>query len=113
MIVPHEYEGQDGTYNYQCRADMTYFDAPNGGAVFSCSSIAFGQALPVNNFENDVSRLLANVVNTFVKPGPLPTAAKSGTDSAKAAMEQARNALQPHWTGANSGAASVEHQPAK
>jgi hypothetical protein len=52
---------------------MIYFDAPNGGAVFSCSSIAFGQALPVNNFENDVSRLLANVVNMFLKPGPLPT----------------------------------------
>ena len=62
---------------------MIYFDAPNGGAVFSCSSIAFGQALPVNNFENDVSRLLANVVNMFLKPGPLPTVVKSGRDEVK------------------------------
>ncbi len=72
MITPHEHEGLYGTYNYELRADMTYFDAPNGGAVFSCSSIAFGQSLPINNFENSVSRLLANVVETFVKPGPLP-----------------------------------------
>jgi N,N-dimethylformamidase len=40
--------------------------------VFSCSSIAFGQSLPVNNFDNNVSKLLANVVNAFVKVGPLP-----------------------------------------
>jgi N,N-dimethylformamidase len=75
MITPHEHEGLYGTYNYELRADMTYFDAPNGGAVFSCSSIAFGQSLPINHFENEVSRLLANVVETFVKPGPLPGAA--------------------------------------
>jgi N,N-dimethylformamidase len=80
MISPHEYEGQYGTYNYQMRADMTYFDAPNDGACFSCSSIAFGQSLPINNFENDISRLLANVVNAFVKTGPLPTKAKTGDD---------------------------------
>jgi N,N-dimethylformamidase len=75
MITPHEHEGLYGTYNYELRADMTYFDAPNGGAVFSCSSIAFGQSLPINHFENEVSHLLANVVETFVKPGPLPGSA--------------------------------------
>jgi N,N-dimethylformamidase len=60
---------------------MTYFDAPNGGAVFSCSSIAFGQSLPINNFENEVSCLLANVVETFVQPGPLPSSAPNGAVS--------------------------------
>lgn len=83
MITPHETEGLYGSYDFRVRADMTYFDAPNGGAVFSCSSIAFGQALPVNNFDNDVSRLLANVINMFLKPGLLPTAAKGGRDVAK------------------------------
>ena len=66
---------------------MTYFDAPNGGAVFSCSSIAFGQSLPINNFENEVSRLLANVVETFVKPGPLPGSAPK--DEKRAVKEKA------------------------
>jgi N,N-dimethylformamidase len=83
MITPHETEGLYGSYDYRVRADMTYFDAPNGGAVFSCSSIAFGQALPVHNFNNDVSRLLANVINMFLKPGLLPTAAKGVRDLAK------------------------------
>jgi N,N-dimethylformamidase len=83
MIISHEYEGLYGTYNYQMRADMTYFDAPNGGACFSCSSIAFGQSLPINNFENDVSHLLANVIDTFLKPGSLPTVAKSERDLVK------------------------------
>lgn len=73
MITPHEHEGLYGSYNYELRADMIFFDAPNDGAVFSCSSIAFGQSLPINGFENDISRLLANVIEAFVKPGPLPS----------------------------------------
>ena len=51
---------------------MAYFTAPNNGAVFSVGSVAFGQALPVNNFDNNVARLLANVLDAFVKPGALP-----------------------------------------
>jgi N,N-dimethylformamidase len=89
MIVPHEHEGMYGSYDYRIRGDMTYFDAPNGGAVFSFSSIAFGQALPVNNFENDISRLLANVVNTFLKPGSTATVAKGGPYVVKEKVEAA------------------------
>jgi N,N-dimethylformamidase len=51
---------------------MTYFTAPNDGAVFSTGSIAFGQALPANGFNNSAARVLANVVNAFLKPGKLP-----------------------------------------
>jgi N,N-dimethylformamidase len=32
-------------------------------------------ALPINNFNNNVSRLLSNAVEAFIKPGPLPHAA--------------------------------------
>ncbi len=71
MVIPHHYQGFTGSYDYRVRADMTYFAAPNDGAVFSGSSIAFGQALPVNNFDNNISRVLANVVNAFIKPGRL------------------------------------------
>ena len=51
---------------------MAYFTAPKNGAVFSTGSIAFGQALPANNYDNNVSRLLNNIISAFVKPGPLP-----------------------------------------
>jgi N,N-dimethylformamidase len=51
---------------------MTYFTAPNDGAVFSTGSIGYGQALPANGFDNSAPRVLANVVNAFLKPGWLP-----------------------------------------
>ncbi len=47
------------------RADMVYFDVPGGGAVFSVGSITFCGALPVNDFDNNVSRILENVVRRF------------------------------------------------
>jgi len=64
--------GQLGTHDYRIRADMTFFTAPNNGAVFSASSIAFGMALPINNFDNNISRLLGNVVNAFINQRELP-----------------------------------------
>jgi len=71
-VIHYHFEGLAGSYDHRVRADISYFTAPNNGAVFSAGSIAFGQALPVNNFNNNVSRVLANVVNAFVKPGALP-----------------------------------------
>ncbi len=47
------------------RADMTYFDCPGGGEVFSVGSITFCGSLPSNNFDNDISRILDNVVKRF------------------------------------------------
>ena len=44
------------------RADMTWTDAPHGGAVFAVGSITFCGSLPTNGFDNDVSTLLGNVV---------------------------------------------------
>jgi len=70
--ILYPYPGLQGTQDYRIRADMTYFVAPNGGAVFSASSIAFGQALPARGFDNNVSRVLGNVVDAFIKDGQLP-----------------------------------------
>jgi N,N-dimethylformamidase len=70
--ILYAHPGMTGTYDYRIRADMVYFTTPNDGAVFSTGSIAFGQALPWNRFDNNVSRLLKNVVDAFAKPGPLP-----------------------------------------
>jgi N,N-dimethylformamidase len=39
--------------------------APEDGAVFSTGSIAFSESLPYRNFDNNVSKLLANVVKAF------------------------------------------------
>lgn len=56
-----------GTQDFQVRADMTLFKSRAGGAVFSTGSIAWGQALPWNNGNNDVARLTQNVLDRFVR----------------------------------------------
>ena len=48
------------------RADMVYVKTPSGGEVFAVGSITFCGSLPWNNFDNNVSRLLRNVVARFV-----------------------------------------------
>lgn len=44
------------------RADMVYFETKGGGRVFSVGSITFCGSLPWNNFDNNVSQLLHNVL---------------------------------------------------
>lgn len=51
------------------RADMTYIEKPAGGAVFSVGSITYCGGLPVNGYDNDVSRLTFNVLNKFGELG--------------------------------------------
>ncbi|KAB2850737.1 MAG: LamG domain-containing protein [Hyphomicrobiaceae bacterium] len=52
------------------RADMTFFETPNGGAVFSTGSITFCGSLPSNKFENNISTLVTNVLDRFLDPAP-------------------------------------------
>ena len=47
------------------RSEMVYFETAMGGAVFSVGSITFCGSLPWNNFDNQVSRLIRNVVTRF------------------------------------------------
>lgn len=47
------------------RSDMVYFETARGGAVFSVGSITFCGSLPWNNFDNQVSRMVLNVVRRF------------------------------------------------
>ena len=47
------------------RADMVYFQVPEGGNVFSVGSITFCGSLPHNQFINNISRILENVVKKF------------------------------------------------
>jgi N,N-dimethylformamidase len=70
MLVPEEQLTHITTIPGQShkaliRADMTWFDCPGGGEVFSVGSITFCGALPVNGFDNDISRILDNVLKRF------------------------------------------------
>jgi N,N-dimethylformamidase len=50
---------------------MVFFETPNGGAVFSTSSIAWAGSLSHNNYDNNVSRITENVIKRFLDPAPL------------------------------------------
>lgn len=57
-------------YRDLIRADMVFFETPAGGAVFSVGSITFCSSLPSEGFDNDISRLLENVLRRFSDPEP-------------------------------------------
>jgi N,N-dimethylformamidase len=62
--------GTDGTLNPRVRADIVFFEAPNGGAVFSTGSIAFVASLAHDGYRNPVSRLVRNALDRFLDPAP-------------------------------------------
>ncbi|MBL8332470.1 MAG: LamG domain-containing protein [Rubrivivax sp.] len=70
--IMYNHPGMGGTQHPGVRCDMVYFTTPMHGAVFAPSSIAWGQALPCKGFDNNVSRVMKNVVDAFIRPGPLP-----------------------------------------
>jgi N,N-dimethylformamidase len=47
------------------RADMVYFETPNGGAVFSTGSITWTGSLAAKRGDNSVARITANVLSRF------------------------------------------------
>ena len=47
------------------RSELVYFETPNGGAVFSVGSISFCGSLPHNGFDNNISRMIDNVLRRF------------------------------------------------
>ncbi len=61
----------------QIRADMVFFECPNGGAVFSTGSIAYVGSLSHNGYDNAIARLTGNVLKRFLEPTPfaMPEAA--------------------------------------
>jgi N,N-dimethylformamidase len=50
------------------RADMTYTELPGGGAIFAVGSITFCGSLSHNGYDNNVSRILRNVIDRFRTP---------------------------------------------
>ncbi len=67
-IIP----GSLGDSNPRTRADIVYYKTPNDGAVFSVGSMAWCGSLSHNGYDNNVSRLMKNALDGFLKPGPLP-----------------------------------------
>jgi N,N-dimethylformamidase len=63
---------QGGLTNPDVRSDIVFYETSQGGAVFSVGSIAFCSALSYNSYQNNISRMLENVVTAFARPGPLP-----------------------------------------
>jgi len=65
-------------------ADLTFFEVPNDGAVFSTGSITFCGSLPHDNFENDCSTILKNVLDRFLDEKatfPMPEDYRSRTNT--------------------------------
>ncbi len=48
------------------RADMVYFETPSGGRVFSTGLITFCGSLLHNDGDNNISRIVANVLDRFL-----------------------------------------------
>ena len=63
--VMHMNSEQTGTTNDLVRADMVFFEYPNGGAVFTTGSIAWSAGLSYNDYDNNVSLITANVLRKF------------------------------------------------
>ena len=75
VLTPEElisnYPGTDGIESPKVRADMVFFETPNGGAVFSTGSTAWAGSLGQNGYDNNVSRITGNVLRRFAADEPL------------------------------------------
>ena len=65
---PLEGEGIDP----EIRADIVFYETPRGGAVFSVGSMGFAASLSHNGYDNNVSRMIENVVARFLDEAPFP-----------------------------------------
>lgn len=75
VLVPEEqyfpHAGMNGIEHPRIRADLVFFTTPQGGAVFSASSMTWSSSLPYNNGDNNVSRITANVLRRFMADAPV------------------------------------------
>jgi N,N-dimethylformamidase len=82
--------GTGGTQDARVRGDIVYFPTPNGGAVWSASSIAFCGSLSHNDYDNNISRLTQNVLDRFASDEPPPPGAERAPVGAGAEGAQER-----------------------
>jgi N,N-dimethylformamidase len=65
-----------GDVNPRVKADLAFGETPSGGALFCTSSIAWCGSLSYNNYDNNISRITANVLDRFLREAPFETAAQ-------------------------------------
>ena len=70
LLVPEELHyttaNVSGTTSPMVRADMVFYETTGGGAVFSTGSIAFAGALSPDDYRNNASRVIDNVLKRFL-----------------------------------------------
>jgi N,N-dimethylformamidase len=66
--IPHG--ATDAALHQGIHADITFFETPGGGAVFSTGSIAYAGSLSWNGFDNNIARLTTNVLRRFADKTP-------------------------------------------
>ena len=54
------------------KASMTFFETPNGGAVFTTGSITWISSTLENNYQNDIAIITKNVIDRFLDASPFP-----------------------------------------
>ncbi len=64
-VLTHRYTWSFESHEALVRADMTYFETPAGGAVFSTGSITFCGSLAHNGYDNNISTIIDNVLTRF------------------------------------------------
>lgn len=70
--------GHGGTQDPKVRADLAYFEGPNGSAVFSVGSMSWCGSLSHNNYDNNISRVTENVLRAFIGRGGGPASGRKG-----------------------------------
>ena len=60
-----------GAENARVRADIVFFETPQGGGVFTTGSISWCASLAHNGYDNNVARMTGNVLRRFLSPEPL------------------------------------------
>ncbi|MGX5844722.1 N,N-dimethylformamidase beta subunit family domain-containing protein [Mesorhizobium sp. ArgA1] len=59
-----------GSENENVRSDIVFFETNGGGAVFSVGSISWCMSLPIDGYDNGVSRVTRNVLERFRSAEP-------------------------------------------
>ena len=54
-----------GSQNPDVKADLVYFKKKNGAKVFSTGSIAWSGSLSHNNYDNNISKIMTNILDNF------------------------------------------------
>lgn len=67
-IYYHPSEGGESI----AKASMTFFETPDGGAVFSTGSITWISSTLENDYQNDVAIITKNVIDRFLDPKSFP-----------------------------------------